>query len=178
MDGTRDSHPEWSMSERERQIPHYVTYEEPKVDHKGTFLQKWNSHFGGQTRGGQGRGGGREGWELGFSRCGLLSLEWTGNELLCVALGTMCRDLWWGMIIGESRAYTYMSNRVTMLSSKKRKCIWGKKHSPWNNLNLINVIYGIPSAIKMPNVEKLIATLLRENSVHSHHFNSAWHWKL
>ena len=26
MDGTRDSHPEWSKSERERQIPHDITY--------------------------------------------------------------------------------------------------------------------------------------------------------
>ena len=26
MDGTRDSHPEWGKSERERQIPYNITY--------------------------------------------------------------------------------------------------------------------------------------------------------
>ena len=45
------------------------------------------------------------------------------NELAmkscCVALRTMSSHLWWSMIMGEKRMYTYMCNWVTMLYSRK-----------------------------------------------------------
>ena len=43
MDGTRDSHIEWSKSERERQIPYDITYLESNIGHKWTSPQKRKS---------------------------------------------------------------------------------------------------------------------------------------
>ena len=45
MDGTRDSHPEWSKSERERQIPYDITYLESNTWHKWRQYNTVFYHF-------------------------------------------------------------------------------------------------------------------------------------
>ena len=84
MDGTRESHAEWSKSERERQIPYDITYIWNLI--YGTndpFHRKENHGLGEQTCGGRGGGGGSgvDG-ALGAHRFRLLPLEWISNEIL------------------------------------------------------------------------------------------------
>ena len=88
MVGTRDSHSEWSMSGRERQIPYDITYffNLIYVTHQ-PFHRKENHGLGEYACGCQsGRGGSGMHWELGVNRWKLLSLEWNGlamRSLLC-----------------------------------------------------------------------------------------------
>ena len=87
MDGTRDSHPEWSKSERERQIPYDITYIWNLI--YGTnepFHRKENHGLGELTCGCQ-AGGRRMDWELGVNRCRLFPLEWISNEILLCSTG-------------------------------------------------------------------------------------------
>ena len=42
MNRTRDSHSKWSKSERERQVPHNITYLKSNIWHVWTYLQKRN----------------------------------------------------------------------------------------------------------------------------------------
>ena len=89
MDGTRDCHPESSKSERERQIPHDITYIWNLI--YGTnepFHRKETHGLGEQTCGCQG-GGRRSGmdWEFEVKSCKLLHLEWISNEILLYSTG-------------------------------------------------------------------------------------------
>jgi len=89
MDGTRDSHNEWSKSEGERQIPYYITYFWNLI--YGTnepFHRKENHGHGEQTCDCRGGGGGsRVDWELGVNRYKLLPLEWISNKILLCSTG-------------------------------------------------------------------------------------------
>ena len=89
IDGTRDSHTEWSKSEREKQIPYDITYIRNLI--YGTnepFHRKENHGLGEQTCGCQGGGGGSGVyWELGVNRCKLLPLERISNEILLCSTG-------------------------------------------------------------------------------------------
>ena len=84
MDGTRDSHPEWSKSERERQIAYDITYMWYLIySTKEAFQRKENHGLGEQTYGCWERGGeSRMDGVLGINRCRLLPLEWISNEIL------------------------------------------------------------------------------------------------
>ena len=42
MDGPRNYHTKRSKSERERQIPHDITFVESKIQHKSTYLKNKN----------------------------------------------------------------------------------------------------------------------------------------
>ena len=87
MDGTRDSHTEWSKSERERQIPYDITYIWNLI--YGTnepFYRKETHGLGEQTCGCQGGGSGMD-WEFGVNRCKLLPLEWISNEIPLYSTG-------------------------------------------------------------------------------------------
>ena len=112
MDGTRDSHTEWTKSERERQIPYGITYiwnlaygtNEPSHRKENHGLRE-------QTCGCQGGGVG-VGW---IESLGLIDANyclWNGLEMrsCCVALGTMSSHLWQSMIMWENRMYTCMCN--------------------------------------------------------------------
>ena len=85
---TRDSHTDWSKSEREKQIPYDITYLESNIGHKWTFPQKRKSWTWG-TESGCHRGGGGSGmdWEFGVNRCKLLPLQWISNEILLYSAG-------------------------------------------------------------------------------------------
>ena len=127
MDGTGDSHTEWSKSERERLIPYGITYIWNLI--YGTnelFHRKENHGLVEQTcscqEGGSGSGVDRE---FGVNRCKLLPLEWISNEILLWALGTMSSQLWWTMIMWENGMCTCMCNWVTTLYSRK-KIVLGK----------------------------------------------------
>ena len=89
MAGTRDSHTEWSKSERERQIPNDITYIWNLI--YGTnepFHRKENHGHGEQTCGCQGGGGGSGmDWASGVDRCKPLPLEWISNEVLLYGTG-------------------------------------------------------------------------------------------
>ena len=78
MDGTRDSHTRRSMSERERQIPYYITYIWNLIHGTNEPCHRKENHgHGEQTRACPGGGGGSGiDWELGVNRCKLLPLEW------------------------------------------------------------------------------------------------------
>ena len=76
-------------SERERQIPHDITYIWNLI--YGTskpFHRKETHGLGEETCGCQG-GEGRNGvdWESGVKRCKLLPLEWISNEILLYSTG-------------------------------------------------------------------------------------------
>ena len=78
MDGTRDSHPEWSKSERERQIPYDITYICNLIYGTNETSHRKETHgLGELTFGCQGeRGGsGMDGRESGVNICKLLHLE-------------------------------------------------------------------------------------------------------
>ena len=89
MDGTRDSHPERSKSEREKQTPYDITYIWNLIfDTNEPFHRKENHGHGVQTHDCQ-RGGGENGmdWEFGVNRCQVLPLEWISNEILLYSTG-------------------------------------------------------------------------------------------
>ena len=119
MDGTRDSHTEWSKSERERQIPYDITYIWNLI--YGTnepFHRKETHGLGELTCGCQGGGIGMD-WELGVNRCKLLPLEWISNEILLCSTGNYVWSLMKDIIMWEKRMYTCMCNWVTMLYNRK-----------------------------------------------------------
>ena len=89
MDGTRDSHPEWSKSERERQIPYDITYIwNLTCGTNESFHKKENHGHGENTRGCQrGEGGRGMYWEFGVNGWNLLPLEWISNEILLCNTG-------------------------------------------------------------------------------------------
>ena len=84
MDGTRDSHTEWSNSEGERQIPYDITYMWNLIyGTNETFHRKGSHGLGEDTCGCQGGGvGNGMDWESGVNRGKLLPLEWISNEIL------------------------------------------------------------------------------------------------
>ena len=87
MDGTRDSHPEWSKSERERQILYDITYIWNLIyGTNESFHGKEKHGLGEQTCGCEGGGSGMD-WEFGVNRCKLLPLEWISNEILLYSTG-------------------------------------------------------------------------------------------
>ena len=111
FNGIRDSHIEWSKSERERQIPYDITYiwnliygtDEP-------FHRKEIHGLGKQTCGCQGEWGrsGRN-WEFGVNRCKLLLLEWKSNEILLCSTGNYV----WSLVmehdtVRKMNAYMYV----------------------------------------------------------------------
>ena len=83
MDGTRDSHTNWSESERERPISHDITYIWNVIYGTNEPFHRKETHGLGEQTCCQG-GGGENGmdWELGVNRNRLLPLEWIGNEIL------------------------------------------------------------------------------------------------
>ena len=95
MEGTRESHSEWSKSERERQIPHDITYIWNLIYHTNeTFQRKENHGLGGQTcgcRGGRG-GSGMDG-EFGVGRCKLRHRDWISREVLPYSTGNSIQSL-------------------------------------------------------------------------------------
>ena len=97
MDGTRDSRPKRSKSERERQIPYHVTYmwnlkhgtnepiDKTETDHgQGKQTCVW----------GRGVGGSGMDRELGVGRYKLLHLEWLGNRAPTVQHREPCTVSW------------------------------------------------------------------------------------
>ena len=98
MDGTRDSHTEWSKSERGRQIPYDITY-------------IWNLIYGTEkkimdleNRPVVAKGEkGRVGWIVNLALIDADYCLWNGLAMrsCCVALETMSSHLWWSMIMWE-----------------------------------------------------------------------------
>ena len=92
MDATRDSHAESSKSERERQIPYYITYIWNLIyGTKETFHRKENHGLGVQTCGCQRGGGEGVGW---IGSLGLIDADyclWKGLAMrsCCVAPRTI-----------------------------------------------------------------------------------------
>jgi len=126
MDGSRDSHPEWSKSERERQIPYDITYiwnlidgtDEPFHRKENRGLREWT-----EVAEGEGEGAGWTG-SLGLIYAGYCLWNGLAVRSCCVALGTLSSLLWWSMIMWENRMCTCMCNWVTMLyDRKKTQCI-------------------------------------------------------
>ena len=85
MDETRDSHTNYSKSERERQIPYDITYmwylkygTNESIYKREKDSQTWKQTCGCQGEGGQ---SGMD-WEFGVSRCKLFHSEWISNEVL------------------------------------------------------------------------------------------------
>ena len=122
MDGTRDSHTEWSQSERERQNTIcYHLYLECNMWHKLTFPQNrksWTWRIDLWLPRGRGEG---VGW---IGSLGLIDANcclWHGWAMrsCCVALGTMSSHLWQSMIMWENRMCTCMYNWVIMPYSRK-----------------------------------------------------------
>ena len=69
-------------SERERQMPHDITYIWNLIySINKPFHRKEIHGLGEQTCGCQGEGSAMD-WEFGVGRCKLLHLEWTSNEVL------------------------------------------------------------------------------------------------
>ena len=96
MDGTRDCHPEWSKSERERQIPYDITYIWNLIySTNEPFHRKENNGHGEQTCGWQGGGGG-VGWigNLGWIDADYCLWNALAMRSCCIALGTMSSHLW------------------------------------------------------------------------------------
>ena len=95
MGGTRDSYPEWSKSERERQISYVITYIWNLIYSTNEPLNRKENHeLGEETCGCQG-GGGASGmaWESEVNRCKLLHLEWISNENLLCSTGNYIQSL-------------------------------------------------------------------------------------
>ena len=71
MDATRDSHTEWSKSERDKQIPYDIIYICNLIYSTNEhFHIKGNHGLGERNCGCQGGGGGSGmGWEFGVNRC-------------------------------------------------------------------------------------------------------------
>jgi len=93
MDGTRDSHPKWSNSERETQIPYDITYILNLI--YGTsepFHRKENHGHGEESCGCQGGGSGMD-WESAASRFKLLHLGWISNEILLYSTRSYIQSL-------------------------------------------------------------------------------------
>ena len=88
IDGTRDSHTEWSKSEREKQILYDIAYICNLIYDTNEPFHRKNHGFGEQTCGFQG-GGGVSGvdWESGLNRCRQSPLEWISNEILLCSTG-------------------------------------------------------------------------------------------
>uniref|UniRef100_A0A4X1SP96 Uncharacterized protein n=1 Tax=Sus scrofa TaxID=9823 RepID=A0A4X1SP96_PIG len=89
IDGTRDSHPEGSKSERERQTPYDITYIWNLIYGTNEPLHRKENHgLGEKTCGCQGGGGGSgTDWELGANRFRLLLWELISNEILLCSTG-------------------------------------------------------------------------------------------
>ena len=89
MDGTRDSQPELSKSERERHIVYNITYIWNLIyGTKESFHRKDNPELGEYSFGCQGGGRGSVvDWELVVNRCNLLPLELISNEILLCSTG-------------------------------------------------------------------------------------------
>ena len=84
-DGSRDYHTKQSKSERERQMPHAVTYRRnPKYDtNEHTYKTETVSQTGRTDLwSSKGLGGGRKDWEFGISRCKLLYTKWINHKFL------------------------------------------------------------------------------------------------
>ena len=90
MDAIKDSQTKWSRSERERQIPHDITYmwnlkygiNDP-IYRTETDSQTWRTGLWlPRRRGGSGMDG-----EFGVHRCKLLHLEWMGYGVLLYSTG-------------------------------------------------------------------------------------------
>ena len=95
MDGTINSHPELSKSERERQIPYDINYIWNLIYGTNRPFHKKETHgLGEQTCGCQ-RGEGESGmdWESGVKRCKPLLLEWINNEILLCGTGNYIQSL-------------------------------------------------------------------------------------
>ena len=90
MDATRESHTNWSKSERK--IPYDTTYmwNLNIVQINWSTKQKWIQRHGEQTCGCQ-RGEGRKWDGLGVwvSRCKLLHLDWVNKKVLLYSTGTI-----------------------------------------------------------------------------------------
>ena len=74
MDGTRDSHPEWSKSERERQIPYDITYIWNLIYGTNEPFHRKTHGLAEQTCGCQ-VGRSEMDWNFGVNRCELVHSE-------------------------------------------------------------------------------------------------------
>ena len=118
-DGTRDSHTKWSKSERDRQIPHDVTYIWNLILGTNEPCHRRENHGHGERLVvAEGEGVGTV-WESGLIDGN--SCLWNGSAMRShyIALGTMPGHLWWSVIMGVKRMYTYMGDWVTLLYSRK-----------------------------------------------------------
>ena len=115
IDATRDSRTKWTKSERERQIPHDVTYLESNTWHKRTYLQKRNKLKDMENRlvvaKEEGEGVGRTG-SLGLVDANYCIQSGKAMRFQCIAQGTISNHLWWNMTEDNvrKRMYTYMYN--------------------------------------------------------------------
>ena len=106
MDGTRDSHTKWSMSER--QIPYDITYIWNLIYGTNKPFHRKETHGLGENTCGCQRGGSWMDWELGVNRCKLLHLEWISNEILLYSTGNYILPLGWNMLENNVRKRIYI----------------------------------------------------------------------
>ena len=111
MDETRDSYTKWSKSERERQIPHGITYFwNLMCGTKEPFHRKETHGLGEQSVVATGEGEG-VGW---IGSLGLIDADyclWNGLAMrsCCVALGSTSSHLRWNMLMWEKKnVYMYV----------------------------------------------------------------------
>ena len=128
MDGTRDSHPEWTKSEWSKsdmvsyQIPYDIIYIwSLTYGTKETLHRKENHGLEEQSCGCQegSRGYGRD-WELGVNRCRMLPSGWISNGILLCSTGNSCLVIYDGTCNMRKKECIYKYNWVTMLYSRKK----------------------------------------------------------
>ena len=95
MDGTRDFHPEWSKSERERKLPYDITYIWYLIYGTNEPFHRKETHGLGEFIYSCQAGGGGSGiyGELGVNECKLLLSEWISNEILMCSTGNYVSSL-------------------------------------------------------------------------------------
>ena len=127
MDGTRDSHPEWGKSERERQVPYDITYIWNLIFSTiESFHRKENHGLGEEACGCQGRGEG-VGW---MGSLGLIYEDyflWNGLVVrsCCVALGAMSSQLWWSMTVRKKECIHVCVTHFPCCTVEKNITYWG-----------------------------------------------------
>ena len=103
-------HPEWSKSERERQIPYDITYIWNLIYGTNEHFHRKENHGHGEQTCGCPQGGGGD-WEFGVNRCKLLLLEWISNGILLYSTGNY-GHLWWSMIKWKKWMYIFICDYV------------------------------------------------------------------